>query len=55
MLMKITKIFQKMKKTKSKNMVANTIKISQKIKSKSQLSTEKDIMKRKKNKGKDPK
>ena len=48
MLMKITKIFQKMKKTKSKNMVKNTIKISQKIKNKSQLSIEKDIMKCKK-------
>ena len=47
-LMKGIKNFQKKKKIKRENMVMNKIKVSQKMKNKSQLSIEKDIRKCKK-------
>ena len=43
-LVKDTKIFLKKKKRKSDNMVVNVTKISQKMKSKSLLSIEKNII-----------
>ena len=43
-LMKDIKIFQKKKKRKSNNMVWNVTKISQKMKNKSLLSIEKNII-----------
>ena len=46
--MKDIKIFQKKKKKESNNMVMNVTKISQKMKSKSLLNIEKDIIEREK-------